>query len=86
MACVVFTLFFKIFLVIFFRAIELLSGTNLGNDGAYVFSALFASVLFCLSELLLFVRMIEDCTAVLRTEIGSLAIHSCRIVMFKEHF
>src|SRR5437773_12519994 len=74
----------QVLLVILFGAIERACGSNLRRDGPLEFSAGLDRLSRLLGCRFLFRRMKENCCAVLRAEVWSLAVHLRRVVRVPE--
>src|SRR5688572_28895068 len=75
----------EILLVIIFRFIKRRGGCYLGNDRASVSPAALPLLLRLERRLLLLFIVIEDCRAVLGSDIRSLPVQRCRVVVVPEH-
>src|SRR5580693_4010105 len=76
----------KVVLVVIFRRIKGRKFRNLGNDGFAVCFALIELILIMLCLLALFLIMVENSTAILRSHIISLPVQAGRIMGFPKYF
>ena len=73
-------------LVVVLGGVEIREGCDLGDDGFIIRSALVQLRLVMFGLLFLFVIMIEDGAAVLRTYVITLSVEAGRVVGFPEYF
>src|SRR3989338_608641 len=79
-------IFFKVFLVIFLGAVKFIGGLNLRDDRIFKDARTVKQFLRFFGGFFLFRRIIKNGRAILRTNIGALAIERRRIVMVKKEF